>query len=87
MIKTNKGKVTIKGYGGELLSDFTVIAKSVGDAMMKCGIQKEFVVAELKKCVGRAFMTDEELVKALADEVREMVNDIFGEESEEEERE
>lgn len=89
MIKANKGKVTVKGSGAEMLTDFTTIAKSVGNCMKNSGLSENFAVAELKRCVERAFMSKEELMDELMDELISMLEDLVdsAKESEEEEHE
>lgn len=84
MIKSNKGNVKIIGNGAEMLADFTTIAKSVGDCMMKVGVSKEFARFELKKCVERAFMSNEELREDMINDLIDTLTDLLEEESDEE---
>lgn len=85
MIKTKKGNVTLNGTGAELLTDFTMIAKSLVKEMGKEGLTEEQAKEELKKCVDRALMTDKELVKELADKLYGLLKDVCDKENKKEE--
>lgn len=51
MIKADKGHIEIKGLGGELLADYSVITESLAKSLINNGFSKE----EAKKVLQNSF--------------------------------
>ena len=60
MIKSEKGKVTVKGSAVIILADFTFIIKAVKESLENHGVPDEEVRELIAICGKRAFMSAEE---------------------------
>jgi hypothetical protein len=84
MIKTNKGKVKIKGTGAELLTDFTVIVNAMHKDISE-EFDEKFAKDLLTNAFELAFLSKEELEKRAKSKVTELFKRIVEDlESEEE---
>lgn len=68
MIKCDKGQVEIAGRGNDILTEYTVLTKTLKD---------HFPEKILREAFELAFMSEEELDKKLEEAKREFVDTLF----------
>ena len=61
MIKTEDGRVEIKGDYVDLISDFGCIARTIGKNLKKRGYSQELIEAKLHQMVDMTFKSLEEI--------------------------
>lgn len=61
MIKTENGRVEIKGDYADLISDFGCIARSIGKNLEKRGYPQKLIEARLHQMVDMTFKSLEEI--------------------------
>lgn len=61
MIKTEDGRVEIKGDYADLISDFGCIARSIGRNLKKRGYPQKLIEAKLHQMVDMTFKSLEEI--------------------------
>lgn len=80
MIKSEKGKVEIRGNGLEINVDMTLISRSIKTHMMDMGIPEEMAEKEIERCVKDGFLSEEELRKRRSDksiELNRLLEDLI----------
>lgn len=82
MIKTNKGKLKMKGNCVELVADFTVIARNVIKMMVATGWEEREAIEHLKGNVEMSALEEDELAKFMAKRLSEMLAEEREEEHE-----
>ena len=74
MIKTKKGKVTVKGSRHEIMADLSCITRSIYKGMVDRGEKEEEVLKDIEKCFKRATMSDEEILKDVVEALVKIVS-------------
>lgn len=84
MIKANNGKVKIKGGTPEVLTDMTLIIKSVNKMLIDNGLTQEEAKEVIAQGYEMATMTEKELELKLLGKLMDVVGKIYNEKVEDE---
>lgn len=69
MIKTDKGKIEMRGDITSIFADVGVISNTVRDALVESGMQKEMAEEKIIDIVKRGFMSNEEIAKVIKEKI------------------
>lgn len=69
MIKTDKGKIEMRGDITSIFADVGVISNTVRDALVESGMQKEMAEEKIIDIVKRGFMNNEEIAKVIKEKI------------------
>lgn len=84
MIKSDKGHVTFKGRGIDLLAEFTAIAHGLIETLEK-DVPREIAIQEIEDCIEMAKMSREDLHREALNNLKEIMNKIESLEQEDDE--
>lgn len=78
MIKTDKGKIEMRGDITSIFADVGVISNTVRDALVESGMQKEMAEEKIIDIVKRGFMSEEEIAKVIEEKIASIASILGG---------
>lgn len=78
MIKTDKGKIEMRGDITSIFADVGVISNTVRDALVESGMQKEMAEEKIIDIVKREFMSEEEIAKVIEEKIASIASILGG---------